>query len=61
MRSEAKADDVRKVHHVPREKLDFVIVKDITSDGAFDQVIQSDPPFEVEITLLLLFALISRT
>lgn len=34
---------------ITKEKLDFVIVQDLAREGAFDEVIKSDPPFEVVI------------
>ena len=34
---------------VPKDKLDFVIVEDIAKAGAFDNAVQSKPPFETII------------
>ncbi|KAJ5176103.1 uncharacterized protein N7482_001980 [Penicillium canariense] len=30
----------------PKEKLSYVIVKDVAQDGAFDEAVKSDPPFD---------------
>ncbi|KAF7716202.1 NAD dependent epimerase/dehydratase family protein [Penicillium ucsense] len=30
----------------PKERLSYVIVKDVAQDGAFDEAIKSDPPFD---------------
>ena len=50
VRSEEKAAVIKKAFpNVPKEKLDFAIVKDIAVEGAFDEAIVSDPPFELVI------------
>lgn len=47
VRSEEKAKAIAK-HH-PNAKLDFIIVEDIAVEGAFDEAIKSDEPFEAVI------------
>ncbi|KAH0551576.1 hypothetical protein GP486_007205 [Trichoglossum hirsutum] len=49
VRSEAKADQVRASHPNAGEKLDFSIVPDITSAGAFNEAVISTPPFDIVI------------
>ncbi|KAL9100757.1 MAG: hypothetical protein Q9163_003906 [Psora crenata] len=50
VRSDEKGQTILNNHpSVPKEKLDFVIVKDIARSGAFDDVIKSEPPFETVI------------
>lgn len=50
VRSEEKAAVIKKAFpNVPKDKLDFAIVKDIAVEGAFDEAIVSDPPFELVI------------
>ncbi|RFU34183.1 hypothetical protein B7463_g2155, partial [Scytalidium lignicola] len=50
VRSIEKAEKIRKAYpNVPKSSLDFVIVKDIAQEGAFDEVVKSDPPFEAVI------------
>ena len=47
VRSEEKAKAIANAHpNVPKNKLDFAIVEDIAKEGAFDQAVISDPPFE---------------
>lgn len=47
VRSQEKAKKIKDAHpNVPKEKLDFFIVEDIAVEGAFDQAVKSDPPFE---------------
>ncbi|CEL01244.1 Putative Flavonol reductase/cinnamoyl-CoA reductase [Aspergillus calidoustus] len=47
VRSKEKGDRILAAHpNVPKEKLSYVIVKDIAEDGAFDEAIKSDPPFD---------------
>jgi len=47
VRSEAKAQKIKDAHpNVPKSKLDFAIVPDIAQEGAFDEAVKSDPPFE---------------
>ena len=50
MRSEAKGQTILNNHpNVPKDKLSFVIVEDIAQEGAFDEAIKSDPPFETVV------------
>lgn len=50
VRSEAKADSIWSAHpEFGKDKLDAVIVKDIAVEGAFDEAVKSDPPFEAVI------------
>ncbi|PQE10010.1 hypothetical protein CJF31_00003904 [Rutstroemia sp. NJR-2017a BVV2] len=49
VRSDAKAQQVLSDFAMYKSQLDFGIVPDITSPGAFDQVVQSDPPFDIVI------------
>lgn len=49
VRSQAKADQVRKDNPSAGETLDFGIVPDLTAPGAFDEVIKVDPPFDAVI------------
>lgn len=47
VRSEEKGKHILKAHpDIPKEKLSYVIVKDVAEDGAFDQAVQSNPPFD---------------
>ena len=47
VRSEAKAQTIRDAHQgVSKDQLDFAIVEDIAQEGAFDEAVKSDPPFE---------------
>ncbi|WYZ37036.1 hypothetical protein EsH8_II_000542 [Colletotrichum jinshuiense] len=48
VRTQSSADQLRSVFpSYPASKLDFALVPDITSPGAFDDVLVSDPPFDV--------------
>lgn len=50
VRSEAKARTVKDAHpNVSQGKLDFAIVEDIAQEGAFDEAVKADPPFEIVI------------
>jgi len=50
VRSQSKADKIKKAHpDVPKSKLDFAIVEDIAQEGAFDNAVKSDPPFDIVI------------
>lgn len=50
MRSQSKADKIKEAHpNCGKDKLDFAIVEDIAQEGAFDQAIKSDPPFEAVV------------
>ncbi|KAL3475827.1 hypothetical protein BJX99DRAFT_259083 [Aspergillus californicus] len=47
VRSEEKGDRILKAHpNTPKEKLSYVIVKDVAADGAFDEAVKSEPPFD---------------
>lgn len=50
VRSEDKGRALKKSFPNAKEgQLDYVIVKDIAVEGAFDKVIKSEPPFEIVI------------
>lgn len=50
VRSQDKADRIAKAHPKhDKSQLDFAIVEDIAKEGAFDQAVVSDPPFEAVI------------
>ncbi|KIW08307.1 uncharacterized protein PV09_01226 [Verruconis gallopava] len=50
VRSQEKADKIAKAHPTyGKDKLDFAIVEDIAQEGAFDEAVKSDPPFEAVI------------
>ncbi|CAF9918922.1 MAG: methylglyoxal reductase (NADPH-dependent) gre2 [Heterodermia speciosa] len=50
VRSEAKARTVKDAHpNVSKDKLDFAIVEDIAQEGAFNEAVKADPPFEIVI------------
>jgi nucleoside-diphosphate-sugar epimerase len=49
VRSEAKAQQVLSDFPNWGSKLDFGAVRDITSPGAFNQVVKSTPPFDIVI------------
>lgn len=47
VRSDAKAQMLRDTFsNYGTDKLDFAIVADIAEEGAFDEAVKSDPPFE---------------
>ncbi|KAA8650544.1 hypothetical protein EYZ11_002101 [Aspergillus tanneri] len=47
VRSEVKGQKILDAHPtVPKEKLSYVIVKDVAAEGAFDEAVKSNPPFE---------------
>ncbi|KAJ5825105.1 NAD-dependent epimerase/dehydratase [Penicillium robsamsonii] len=47
VRSEEKGKRIIEAHpDVPKEKLSYVIVKDVAKDGAFDEAVKSSPPFD---------------
>lgn len=47
VRSDAKAQMLRDTFpNYGNDKLDFAIVADIAEEGAFDEAVKSDPPFE---------------
>lgn len=46
-RSDAKAQRLMSNHAgLPRHQLNYVVVKDIAQEGAFDHAVKYDPPFE---------------
>lgn len=50
VRSTQKGQTILDNHkNVPRDKLNFIIVEDIAQPEAFDQAVQSSPPFETVI------------
>ncbi|EAU34910.1 conserved hypothetical protein [Aspergillus terreus NIH2624] len=47
VRSEEKGQRILEAHpDTPKEKLSYVIVKDVAADGAFDEAVKSNPPFD---------------
>ncbi|KAH1866223.1 hypothetical protein KXX08_003257 [Aspergillus fumigatus] len=47
VRSEEKGQKILEAHpNTPKERLSFVIVKDVAADGAFDEAVKSNPPFD---------------
>lgn len=49
VRSQSKADKIKAAHPNAGKNLDFAIVEDIAKEGAFDQAVKSDQPFEAVI------------
>lgn len=50
VRSQEKASRLKEAHpSYGKDKLDFAIVADIAKEGAFDEAVKSDPPFEAVI------------
>lgn len=50
VRAQAKADKIAEAHpNTPNSKLAFAIVEDIAQEGAFDEAVKSDPPFQAVI------------
>jgi len=50
VRSTEKAQKIKEAHpKIGKDKLDFVIVEDIAQEGAFDNAVKSNPPFEAVI------------
>lgn len=50
VRSQEKANKIKEAHpNVSEKQLSFAIVEDIAQEGAFDQAVKSDPPFEAVI------------
>ena len=47
VRSDEKGEFLVKAH--PGKKLSYVIVKDIAQEGAFDEAVKSDPPFDAVV------------
>jgi hypothetical protein len=51
VRSASKTESIKKDYpQHGKETLDFVFVKDIAVEGAFDEAVQSDPPFEAVVS-----------
>ena len=47
VRSDEKGEKILSNHRgTPKDKLSYVIVKDIAQEGAFDEAVKSDPPFD---------------
>jgi nucleoside-diphosphate-sugar epimerase len=47
VRSASKGEAILKSHpNVPNDKLSYVVVEDIAQEGAFDEAVKSDPPFD---------------
>ncbi|PLB48062.1 NAD(P)-binding protein [Aspergillus steynii IBT 23096] len=47
VRSDEKGQKILEAHPgVSKEKLSYVIVKDVAADGAFDEAVKSNPPFD---------------
>ncbi|QDS76011.1 hypothetical protein FKW77_004832 [Venturia effusa] len=47
LRSTLKGDQILAAHpNISKEKLTYVVVPDIAKEGAFDEAVQSDPPFD---------------
>src|SRR4051794_25154497 len=52
VRSQEKADRIAKAQSkYGKDKLDFAIVPDIAEEGAFEEAVKSDPPFEAVVSL----------
>lgn len=49
VRSEEKGRKILENRDVLNNKLSYVIVKDIAEDGAFDEAVVSDPPFDAVV------------
>jgi len=50
VRSQEKAQKIKDAHpKASKETLDFAIVEDIAKEGAFDEAVKSNPPFEAVI------------
>ncbi|KIA75588.1 NAD dependent dehydratase [Aspergillus ustus] len=50
VRSQEKAEQIKASYpEVSKDNLDFVIVPEVSADGAFDKAVISDPPFEAVI------------
>ncbi|KAJ5739275.1 hypothetical protein N7533_012059 [Penicillium manginii] len=47
VRSEEKGKRILEAHpNTPKDKLSYVIVKDVAQEGAFNEAVKSDPPFD---------------
>jgi hypothetical protein len=61
VRSASKAESIKKDYpQHGKETLDFVFVKDIAVEGAFDKAVQSDPPFEAVVSSNTYFSIRQR-
>ena len=49
VRSQSKADQVRHDNPTAGANLDFGVVPDLTTPGAYDEVIKTDPPFDAVV------------
>jgi hypothetical protein len=50
VRSQEKADKIHSAHSsFAKDKLETVIVDDIAKEGAFDEAVKSNPPFEAVV------------
>ncbi|KAI9804846.1 MAG: hypothetical protein M1825_001215 [Sarcosagium campestre] len=50
VRTQEKADKIKEAYpNKTSKELDFAIVKDIAEEGAFDEAVKSNPPFEAVI------------
>jgi hypothetical protein len=50
VRSQAKATQIKdNFSEYGSDKLDFAFVEDIAQDGAFDDAVKSNPPFEAVV------------
>ncbi|GAB7350522.1 hypothetical protein MBLNU459_g1112t1 [Dothideomycetes sp. NU459] len=49
VRSQEKANKIKEAHPEAGKQLSFAIVEDIAQEGAFDEAVKSDPPFEAVI------------
>jgi nucleoside-diphosphate-sugar epimerase len=50
VRSQDKGNKILEAHpNVSKETLSYVIVEDIAKDGAYDEAIKSEPPFDVVV------------
>jgi hypothetical protein len=51
VRSASKAESIQKAYpQHSKDKLDFVFVKDIAAEGAFDEAVKTDPPFDAVVS-----------
>lgn len=61
VRSEEKGKRILEAHpNVPKEKLSYVIVKDVAQDGAFDEVRRLELPVSNTLILIVRHRLSSR-
>jgi hypothetical protein len=53
VRSQAKATQIKdNFPGYGSDKLDFAYVQDIAQDGAFDEAVKSNPPFEAVVRVI---------